>query len=176
MSRWIPFYRAINKVEKSLVRVDADEVTYNLHVMLRFDFEMALLEGKLAVKDLPEAWRERFRQDFGITPPDDRLGCLQDVHWFGGQVGGAFQGYTLGNILAGQFYAQALRSHPEIPAEMAQGKFDTLRGWLVENIYQHGRKYTAAELVQRITGGPIRIGPYIQYLKSKYGELYPIND
>ena len=110
------FYRAINKVEKILVRVDADEVTYNLHVMLRFDLEMAMLEGKLAVKDLPEAWNERFRQDLGILPPDDRLGCLQDVHWFGGVIGGAFQGYTLGNILA----AHVLRSrpceaHPEIP-------------------------------------------------------------
>ena len=168
------FYRAINKVEKSLVRVDADEVTYNLHIMLRFDFEMALLEGKLAVKDLPEAWNERFRQDFGITPPNNRLGCLQDVHWFNGWVGGSFQGYTLGNILSGLFYSQALQAAPGIPAEIEQGKFDTLRGWLVENIYQHGRKFTAPELVERVTGSPIRIEPYIAYLKSKYGELYQI--
>ncbi len=96
------------------------------------------------------------------------------MHWFNGLIGGAFQGYTLGNILAGQFYAEALRAHPKIPAEMAQGKFEALRGWLVENIYQHGRKYTAAELVQRTTGGPIRIELYIQYLKDKYGELYPL--
>ncbi len=109
------FYRAINKVEKSLVRVDADEVTYNLHVMLRFDFEMALLEGKLAVKDLPEAWNERFRQDFGIIPPNNRLGCLQDVHWYGGIVGGSFQGYTLGNILGGLFYSRALQAAPRNP-------------------------------------------------------------
>lgn len=168
------FYRAINKVEKSLVRVDADEVTYNLHVMLRFDFEMALLDGSLAVRDLPEAWRERFRHDLGILPPDDRLGCLQDVHWFGGPVGGSFQGYTLGNILSGLFYQQALAGHPEIPAEMEEGRFEALRAWLVENIYQHGRKYTATELVQRVTGGPIRIEPYIDYLKEKYGGLYEL--
>lgn len=168
------FYRAVNKVEKSLVRVDADEVTYNLHVMLRFDFEMALLEGKLAVKDLPEAWNERFRQDFGILPPDDRLGCMQDVHWYGGTIGGSFQGYTLGNIMSALFYDHALKAHPEIPAEIEQGKFDVLHRWLVENIYQYGRKYTAAELVERISGGPVRIGPYIQYLKQKYGELYQL--
>ena len=168
------FYRAVNKVEKSLVRVDADEVTYNLHVMLRFDFEMALLEGKLAVKDLPEAWNERFRQDFGILPPDDRLGCMQDVHWYGGLIGGSFQGYTLGNIMSALFYDQALKAHPEIPAEIEQGKFDLLHRWLAENIYQYGRKYSAAELVERISGGQVRIGPYIQYLKQKYGELYQL--
>jgi carboxypeptidase Taq len=168
------FYRAINKVERSLIRTDADEVTYNLHVMLRFDFEMALLDGKLAVKDLPEAWNERFRQDFGITPPDDRDGVLQDVHWYAGLIGGAFQGYTLGNILGAQFFEAALKAHPEIPAEIRQGKFDTLRIWLTENIYQHGSKFTAAELVQRLTGGKIDSAPYIRYLKSKYGELYQL--
>ncbi len=166
------FYRAINKVQKSLIRVDSDEVTYNLHVMLRFDFELQMLEGSLAVKDLPEAWHERFKSDLGITPPDDRLGCLQDVHWYDGAVGGQFQGYTLGNIMSALWYDQALKAHPEIPDEMEQGKFSTLHGWLKENIYQHGRKFTAEELIQRVTGGPLRIEPYIQYLKDKYGELY----
>ncbi|HEX7394518.1 MAG TPA: carboxypeptidase M32 [Anaerolineaceae bacterium] len=168
------FYKAINKVEKTLIRTDADEVTYNLHVMLRFDFELELMEGTLAVKDLPEAWRERFKHDLGITPPDDRLGCLQDVHWFAGPLGGAFQGYTLGNLMSAVWYSQALKLHPEIPAEMEQGKFTTLHAWLRENIYQHGCKYTAAELVQRVTGAPLRIEPYIQYLKCKYGELYSL--
>lgn len=166
------FYRAINKVSKSLIRVDADEVTYNLHVMLRFDLEMAMLEGKLAIKDLPEAWNERFRQDFGITPPEDRLGCLQDVHWYAGVIGGVFQGYTLGNVLSALFYSKAVQAHPEIQSEMEQGRFDILRGWLTENIYRHGRKYTAPDLIERVTGGPIQIGPYISYLKSKFGELY----
>ena len=168
------FYRAINKVERSLIRTDADEVTYNLHVMLRFDFEMALLEGKLAVKDLPDAWHARFEQDFGMRAPDDRDGVLQDVHWYGGAIGGAFQGYTLGNVMGALFYAEALKAHPEIPGQIRQGQFDTLRGWLTENIYRYGSKYTEPELVQRVTGGPVRIGPYINYLKTKYGELYKL--
>ena len=127
------FYRAINKVERSLIRTDADEVTYNLHVMLRFDLELDLLEGRLAVKDLPEAWRARFKADFGIAPPDDRDGCLQDVHWYGGSVGGAFQGYTIGNILSAQFYAAALKAHPGDPAARSPtGEFGTLHGWLRE--------------------------------------------
>ncbi|NLX08421.1 MAG: carboxypeptidase M32 [Chloroflexi bacterium] len=166
------FYRAINKVERSLIRTDADEVTYNLHVMLRFDFELALLEGRMEIRDLPDAWRERFRADFGIVPPDDRDGVLQDVHWFGGTIGGAFQGYTLGNILSAQFYAAALAAQPEIPDQIRHGEFGTLHGWLRENIYQHGRKFTASELIERVTGGPLSIEPYIHYLRAKYGELY----
>ena len=166
------FYRAVNKVALSLIRTDADEVTYNLHVMLRFDLEMDLLEGRLEVRDLPEAWNARFENDFGICPPDDRDGVLQDVHWYGGVIGGAFQGYTLGNIMSGMFYAAALKAHPEIPAEIEAGRFGTLHGWLIEAIYQHGRKFTASELAERVTGGPVRIEPYIQYLKTKYGEIY----
>ena len=169
------FYRAINKVQRSLIRTDADEVTYNLHVMMRFDFELALLEGKLAVKDLPEAWRERFKTDLGIVPPDDRDGVLQDVHWYSGPIGGAFQGYTLGNILSAQFFEAACRAHPEIPEEIGRGEFATLHAWLRENIYQHGRKYLPLELVERVTGGPIRIEPYIRYLRAKYGELYKLD-
>jgi len=168
------FYRAINKVQRSLIRTDADEVTYNLHVMLRFGLELDLLEGKLAVRDLPEAWRARFEADLGIVPPDDRDGVLQDVHWYAGVIGGAFQGYTLGNILSAQFYDVALKAHPEIPAQIAQGQFDTLHGWLRENIYRHGSKYTAPELIERVTGGPLQVGPYIAYLKAKYGELYTL--
>ena len=149
-------------------------MTYNLHVMLRFEFELALLEGSLAVKDLPEAWNARYQQDLGITPPDDKDGVLQDVHWFGGTIGGAFQGYTLGNIMGAMFYAAALKAHPEIPAEMRQGKFSTLHNWLIENIYRHGRKFTAPELVQRVTGGDLTIQPYITYLRTKYGQLYKL--
>ena len=168
------FYRAINKVQRSLIRTDADEVTYNLHVMLRFDLELALLEGELAVRDLPEAWRGRFEADFGIPVPDDRDGVLQDVHWFGGLVGGAFQGYTLGNLLSAQFFSLAMVAHPDIPAQIARGQFATLLNWLRENIYVHGSKYTAPELIERVTGGPLRIDPYMAYLREKYGELYDI--
>ncbi len=166
------FYRAINKVERSLIRVDADEVTYNLHVMLRFDLELAMLEGKLAVRDLPEAWRERMKADLGVVPPDDRDGVLQDVHWYGIRLGGAFQGYTLGNILSAQVFDAAVRAHPEIPGEIEAGEFGTLRGWLTEHIYQHGRKYRTPELIERVTGGPLSVEPYIRYLRNKFGELY----
>jgi carboxypeptidase Taq len=168
------FYRAINKVERSLIRTDADEVTYNLHVMLRFDLELDLLEGKLKVKDLPEAWRARFKADFGIAPPDDRDGCLQDVHWYGGSVGGAFQGYTIGNILSAQFYGAALKAHPEIPDQMRKGEFGTLHAWLTKRIYRHGRKFGPDEIVKRATGKPMSIKPYIAYLRGKYGELYDL--
>jgi carboxypeptidase Taq len=166
------FYTAINAVRRSLIRTDADEVTYNLHVMLRFGLELDLLEGKLAVRDLPDAWRARFKADLGIEPPDDRDGVLQDVHWYSGVIGGGFQGYTLGNILSVQFYEAALAAHPEIPAQIARGEFGTLHGWLLEHVYRPGSKYTANELVERVTGGPLSVEPYIRYLRRKYAELY----
>jgi len=168
------FHAAINKVEKSLIRTDSDEVTYNLHVMLRFDFELQLLEGTLSIRDLPEAWHERFEQDFGIVPPNDSDGVLQDVHWYAGVIGGSFQGYTLGNILSAQFYSAALKAHPSIPDEMKLGKFDTLHSWLRENIYRHGSKFTAPEIIERASGMPLTIEPYINYLKTKYGTLYTL--
>ena len=168
------FYRAINKVQRSLIRTDADEVTYSLHVIIRFDLELDLLEGKLAVKDLPEAWRARYGTDLGIAPPDDKDGVLQDVHWYAGLIGGAFQGYALGNIMNAQFYEAALRAHPSIPDDIARGEFGALHGWLKDNIYRHGSKFTAGELLQRVTGGPLDIGPYIRYLRAKFGELYAL--
>ncbi|MFN8586894.1 MAG: carboxypeptidase M32 [Candidatus Eisenbacteria bacterium] len=170
------FYRAINRVERSLVRVDADEVTYNLHVMLRFDLELNLLEGRVEVKDLANVWRERFEADFGLPVPDDRHGVLQDVHWYSGLIGGVFQGYTLGNILSAQFFGAACAAHPAIPAQIAEGRFDVLHGWLRENVYQHGAKYTADELARRATGGPLRLEPYLDYLWSKYQPLYGLRE
>jgi carboxypeptidase Taq len=168
------FYRAINKVEPSLIRVDADEVTYNLHVMLRFDLEMALLEGKLTVADLPEAWRERIRADLGVIPADDRDGALQDVHWYGGVVGGAFQSYTLGNVMSAQFFAAARRKLGDLDAQIGAGEFGPLHDWLTANLYRHGRKFTAPELVERATGEPLSIAPYLAYLNAKYGTLYDL--
>lgn len=170
------FYRAVNRVDRSLVRVDADEVTYNLHVMLRFDLELDMLEGKLAVKDLPRVWRERMEADFGRPVPDDRTGVLQDVHWFGGPIGGAFQGYTLGNILSAQFYDAAVSAQPGIPGDIRKGEFSTLHGWLSEKIYRHGAKFTAPELVRRVTGGDLSIEPYIDYLWRKYQPLYGLRE
>lgn len=169
------FHRAINKVERSLIRTEADEVTYNLHVMLRFDFELALLEGEMEIKDLPNTWRERFEADFGIVPPDDKDGVMQDVHWYFGLIGGSFQGYTLGNILGAQFFSSALEAHPEITTEIEKGEFNTLHNWLKDNVYQHGSKYTAPEIIERATGKPMTISPYIDYLRTKYGELYTLD-
>lgn len=168
------FYRAINKVQPSLIRVDADEVTYNLHVMLRFELELRLLEGSLEVKDLPEAWNAAYTNDLGVTPPDDKDGVLQDVHWYAGGIGGVFQGYTLGNIMSAQFYEKALAAHPEIPTEISQGKFSTLHGWLQNTIYTHGSKFTAPEMLNRVVGGGLDVQPLLRYLHGKYGEIYSL--
>jgi carboxypeptidase Taq len=168
------FYRAINRVQRSLIRTDADEVTYNLHVMMRFELELELLEGRLRVTDLPEAWRVRMQANLGVVPPDDRDGCLQDVHWYSGAIGGGFQGYTIGNILSAQFYAAATKAHPEISKEIAQGEFATLHDWLRTHLYQHGRKFDPNEIVERATGSPVTIVPYLGYLREKYDALYEL--
>lgn len=168
------FYRAINKVRRSVIRTDADEVTYNLHVMLRFDLELELLEGSLSVAELPQAWNERYAGDIGVTPPDDRDGVLQDVHWYGGKIGGAFQGYTLGNVMAAQIMEAAQSAHPEITDEMGCGQFSTLLGWLRDRVHRHGAKFTANEVVEQATGSPLCIDPYVRYLRTKYGELYDL--
>jgi carboxypeptidase Taq len=169
------FYRAINKVARSLIRTDADEVTYNLHVMIRFDLELDMLEGKLAIQDLPEAWNARYQSDLGITPESDSVGVLQDVHWYGGVIGGSFQGYTLGNLMSAQFFAAALAANPDIPAQIAQGQFAPLRTWLTENLYQYGSQFTAAELLERVTGKALSIEPFMGYIRQKFGDLYAID-
>ncbi|MBW4649663.1 MAG: carboxypeptidase M32 [Kastovskya adunca ATA6-11-RM4] len=166
------FYRAINKVGRSLIRTDADEVTYNLHVMIRFDLELQLLEGSLEVRDLPDAWNERYRSDLGIVPPSDDIGVLQDVHWYTATIGGMFQCYTLGNLISAQIFDAALSARPQIPQQIEQGNFTTLHDWLKSQIYQHGRKYTAPELIERVTGSSLSIDPFVCYIENKYGELY----
>ena len=165
------FYRAINKVERSLIRTEADEVTYNLHIMLRFELELEMLEGTMRAKDLPDAWRAGMDSYLGIVPPNDRDGCLQDVHWFSGSMGGGFQSYTIGNILSAQFYAAAVEAHPNIPQEIAAGEFETLHAWLRDNLYRNGRKFKPNELVRRITGEQMNTGPYLTYLRTKYADM-----
>lgn len=165
------FYKGINKVERSFIRVEADEATYNLHIILRFELETAILEGKLKVKDLPEAWNAKFTEFFGITPPNDALGVLQDVHWSAGLMG-YFPTYALGNLLSVQYFNQALAAHPNLEDEFAQGKFDNLLSWLNENIHTHGRKYTSDELTRRVTGESIQSRDYIAYLQKKFGDVY----
>jgi carboxypeptidase Taq len=168
------FYAAINRVEPSLIRTDADEVTYNLHIMLRFDLELEMLEGRLTVKDLPEAWRARMREYLGVEPETDAEGCLQDVHWYAGQIGGAFQGYTIGNILAAQFFEAALLAQPDIPQQIARGDCSRLLDWLRAEVHQHGRRYQPNELIARATGKPLCITPYLKYLRGKFEALYSL--
>lgn len=164
-------FRAVNRVQPSLIRTDADEVTYNLHVIVRFDLELELLEGRLAVRDLPEAWAERYAADLGVTPNGDADGWLQDVHWFAGTIGGSFQGYTLGNVLSAQFFAAAARDLGDVDAQMAVGDFAPLRTWLSENVYRHGRRKPVDRLVRDATGGPLDLRPYLAYLDRKFGGL-----
>jgi len=165
------FYRAINKVSPSLIRTEADEATYNLHIMLRMELEIALIEGSLQVKDLPAAWNDRMKDYLGITPPDDRKGVLQDVHWSGGMIG-YFPTYALGNLVSAQLWEVILKAMPDIESQFSKGKFDGLLGWLRTNIHQHGAKFEPQELVKRVTGNTIDPQPYLHYLETKYGEVY----
>ena len=161
-------YRAVNQVRRTLIRTEADEVTYNLHVIVRFDLELALLEGRLSVADLPEAWCERYRSDLGVVPRGHADGVLQDVHWFSGLVGGAFQGYAIGNVLSAQFYAAASAALGDLEAQFAAGAFEALHAWLREHVYVHGRRRPPMALVEQVTGQPLTLEPYLGYLREKY--------
>lgn len=165
------FYRAINKVQPSFIRVEADECTYNLHIMLRFEIEQAIIKGDVPVRDIPDRWNSMFNDYLGLTPPSDAEGCLQDIHWSMGGFG-YFSTYALGNLLSVQYFNAAVSAHPDIPDDIAGGNFDTLLGWLRENIHQHGRKFDTQELTKRVTGETITSRPYIEYLKDKFGEIY----
>jgi carboxypeptidase Taq len=166
-------YRAANIVEPSLIRVEADEVTYNLHIMLRMELEIALIEGRLAVKDLPEAWNARMEDYLGVLPPDDAAGVLQDVHWSGGMIG-YFPTYALGNLISAQLWEKINADIPALDEQISSGKFEGLLEWLRENVHRHGRKYKPQELVKRATGSQINPEAYMRYLKSKYGAIYGI--
>lgn len=166
------FHRAIHRVKASPIRTDADEVTYNLHVMIRFDLELALLDGGLEVRDLAEAWRERYRQDLGVEIRNDAEGVLQDVHWFDGFVGGAFQGYTIGNLLAAQLFERAVAEEPEIEPGIARGDFEPLNTSLRERVHRHGRRFPPAELIARATGRALETGPLVAHLRSRFEEVH----
>ncbi len=169
--RW---YRAINTVQPSLIRVEADEVTYNLHILLRFEMEVALLEGRLSVKDAPDAWREKMRDYLGIVPENDAEGILQDVHWSGGGIG-YFPTYSIGNLLSVQLFDAANTAlGGNVNAQIAEGNFAPLLGWLQENVYQWGRKYDPSDLTTRATGRTLTPEPYLRYLKTKFGAIYDL--
>ena len=165
------FYKGINKVEPSLIRVEADEATYNMHIMLRLELEIAMIEGAVAIKDLPELWNTKFEEYLGITPPNDAEGVLQDIHWsFGGL--GYFSTYALGNLISVQLWEKMNEDIPDLDEQIRQGKFDTLLGWLRDNVHVYGRKYEPQELVQKVTGSKITPEPYLRYLENKYSEIY----
>jgi carboxypeptidase Taq len=166
------FYRAINRVRPSPIRTEADEVTYNLHIMLRVEIEMALVDGSLAVKDLPRVWNDRVHEYLGITRPDDAQGVLQDVHWSAGLVG-SFPTYTIGNIMSAQWFEAARGDIPEMDGALAAGNYAPLFGWLRENVWRHGRAFSASELLQKATGSDLNTTAYCSYLRRKYGELFP---
>jgi carboxypeptidase Taq len=165
------FQHAVNDVHPSLIRVEADEATYNLHIIIRFQLERALLNGDLSVADVPDAWRDKYRQYLDIQPPNDADGVLQDIHWSAGLIG-YFPTYTLGNLYAAQFFGQADRDLGGLESQFAQGEFQPLVDWLREHIHRHGQCYTAAELAERVTGRPLSHQPLMDYLNGKLKPLY----
>ena len=168
------FYHAINCVQPSFIRVEADEATYSLHIILRFELEQEMIEGKLALADLPEAWNARFKEYMGVAVPSDADGVLQDVHWAGGMIG-YFPTYSLGSIAACQIWERILADVPDLYTQFERGEFGALREWLRVNLHQHGRKFTPSETLRRVTGSPrIEVGPFVHYLRQKYGEIYSL--
>ena len=161
------FLLAVNRVEPSFIRVEADEVTYNLHIMLRFEIEHRLIEGKLEVEDLPEAWNTRFEELFGLKVPDDAKGCLQDIHWCSGGFG-YFPTYTLGTLNAAQLFNAAMTQVPALQGELANGEYTGLRKWLNTNVHAHGRRYSPQELMRLATGEPTNARYFCDYLEQKF--------
>jgi carboxypeptidase Taq len=166
-------YLAINAVEPTLIRVDADEVTYNLHIVLRFEIEQKLFAGTLAVRDLPEAWRAASQDLIGLEPSNDPEGVLQDVHWSDGSFG-YFPSYCLGNMMAAQLWYRALALRPALEDDFASGDFSWLLGWLREQVHVQGRRYEMQELVRRVTGEELSPRHLVQYLRERYGALYRV--
>ncbi|GIV65328.1 MAG: carboxypeptidase Taq [Bellilinea sp.] len=169
------FYRAINKVQPSFIRVEADEATYNLHIILRFEIEREMIRGEIALKHLPEVWNSRFQEYLGLGIPNDRLGVLQDIHWSMGLIG-YFPTYSLGNIVSCQIWEKVLEAIPDLYEQFERGQFLPLREWLRENLHRYGRKFTPKETLQKVTGkAEIDVEPYLRYLKTKYSEIYGLN-
>jgi carboxypeptidase Taq len=165
------FYKGINKVEPSLIRVNADEATYNLHIMLRLELEIGMVEGTVAVKDLPELWNAKMEEYLGVTPPDDAKGVLQDIHWSHSLIG-YFSTYALGNLISVQLWEKINRDIRDLEDQIRKGSFRELLAWLRKNIHWYGHKYDPQELVERVTGSRISPEPYVRYLTKKYGDIY----
>jgi carboxypeptidase Taq len=167
-------YHAVNRVTPSLIRVEADEVTYGLHIVVRFELEQELIEGRLAVRDLPEAWNARYQEYLGVDVPDDAHGVLQDVHWAAGLIG-YFPTYALGNLIAGQLLDRARSDLPDLDDQLAAGRLHELREWLRDHVHRYGAKFMTTELLQRAVGGPIQAAPFMGYLKGKLSQVYDLD-
>lgn len=165
------FYRAVNRVRPSFIRVEADEMTYNFHIMLRVEIEIGLLDGSIKVSDLPELWRAKMQEYLGVTPPTDTLGVLQDIHWAMASIG-SFCTYTVGNVMSGQWMAAARREVDGLDTALANGHYAPLLGWLTNNIYRHARAFSPNELLIRATGEPLNPDAYLDYLVEKYTDIY----
>ena len=165
------FYKAINKVEPTFIRVNADEATYNMHIMLRLELEIAMVEGRVDLKDLPELWNTKMREYLGITPPNDAKGVLQDVHWSYGAIG-YFSTYALGNLVSAQLWEKINKDIKNLDDQIRKGDFSELLGWLREKIHRHGQKFEPQDLVKKVTGSRITPEPYVRYLTKKYSEIY----
>ena len=168
---WLTFYKGVNKVEPSLIRVASDEATYNLHIMLRLQLEIAMMEGSLEVKDLPQAWNAGMKEYLGLTPPNDAMGVLQDIHWSGGSIG-YFPTYALGNLVSVQLWEKIQQDIPDLDRQIGSGKLGGLLEWLRKNIHQYGAKFEPQDLIQRVTGSRIDPKPYVRYLQEKFGQIY----
>jgi carboxypeptidase Taq len=167
------FYKAINVIRPSLIRTEADEVTYNLHIILRFEIEKELIEGSIEVADLPKIWNAKIKEYFGIDVPDDTQGVLQDVHWSSGLFG-YFPTYTLGNLYSAQFYNAAKRDIANLEEQISSGKFGIFKEWLRKNIHIHGKLYKAPDLARNITGEELNSKHFIDYINRKYSEIYQL--
>jgi carboxypeptidase Taq len=164
------FYQIINQVTPSLIRTEADEVTYNLHIILRFEIEREMIEGTLELKDLPQIWQSKMKEYLGIEVPSDKLGVLQDVHWSGGGIG-YFPTYSFGNLYAAQFYSQMKEDLPKLDQQIAKGNFKVINNWLKTNIHRHGKTYSALDLIKKVTGEPLTSRHFTDYLQAKYKKM-----
>ncbi len=165
------FYKGINKVEPSLIRVNADEATYNMHIMLRLELEIAMVEGKVAINDLPEIWNTKMEEYLSVRPDNDALGVLQDIHWSYGSIG-YFSTYALGNLVSAQLWEKINKDIPNLSDQIRKGRFDELLAWLRKHVHRFGHKYDPQDLIKKATGSKITPEPYVRYLTAKYSEIY----
>ncbi len=165
------FYRTVNKITPSLIRTESDEVTYNLHIIIRYEIERGMIEGTIDLKDIPKIWKAKMKEYLGVDVPNDSMGALQDVHWSGGDIG-YFPTYTLGNLYAAQFFATMKNDIPDMDKKIAKGSFKEINTWLRKHIHSHGKRYKAEDLVKRVTGEEITSSYFIKYLEYKYKDIY----